>query len=476
MALWDVEGASTGSYVTPTVLPVFERSGGTPGAAAWSLTVDPTFEGNLWTDPKDDEPVFQVGSYHGQESLLCGGEPCNKVYWNVVVGFDPTVPDCRLEWEATAASAPGLTNGQTDKATVYPFLQGNVQLTSSAKEGATASLVCRQNPLNGGGGLGTEYTTPGVPHTFCSATDGDRMWTVDGCTWSGIPGGGGGGGGDPTPVEPDGAAIDPGTIETGEGDTVSVTVTNRFWIVETEVTIGEWKALSGGIDPSGFPGACGTDDCPVNLVSWWSSTGYLNALSIEQGLAPCFDLTQATNCTGTWQDGSLLCDGSPSIIAATLFDCEGYRLPTEGEWELAARAGTTTQTYGGNRNSDPVCPKLSGAGAFLADTPLADLAWYDCNSMSSTHKVRGKAPNSRGLYDMLGNVWEWVYDWYGSYAGTNLTDSTGPVSGVDRIKRGGGYSTLAADVSAPGRGRAAPSQQSLTTGFRSARSILTPTP
>jgi hypothetical protein len=186
MATWSLDGAATGTFIPTRLLPMGSNGEGSSGGAAgaWQLDIDPTFEGNLWSPPHDGEPVFQVGSYHGTESLDCGGEPCNKVYWNVAVGFDPSASNCRLEWEATAAPAPGLPGGQTDKNTVYPVLSGSVQLTSDEAKGPV-EMVCRQNPLNGkGSGVQTEYTSVGKPHAFCFGYDGSAMSSVEGCTWA----------------------------------------------------------------------------------------------------------------------------------------------------------------------------------------------------------------------------------------------------------------------------------------------------
>ena len=103
----------------------------------------------------------------------------------------------------------------------------------------------------------------------------------------------------------------------------------------------------------------------------------------------------------------------------TPYECEGYRLPTEAEWEYAARAGTTTAFY----NGDITEP-------FLRVDPNANaIAWYKQNSDSFTHPVKGKLPNAWGLYDMSGNVWEWTWDWYHPYS-DNATDPIGPNSAL----------------------------------------------
>jgi formylglycine-generating enzyme required for sulfatase activity len=117
----------------------------------------------------------------------------------------------------------------------------------------------------------------------------------------------------------------------------------------------------------------------------------------------------------------------------------GYRMPTEAEWEYACRAGTTTDYYWGKS-----CPITTHADTVAADS---NAVWsnnsYALGSSSpdyGTHKVGSKKPNAWGMYDMSGNVWEWVNDWYGSYTAGSQTDPTGPTSaGTHRVLRGGGW-------------------------------------
>ena len=156
-----------------------------------------------------------------------------------------------------------------------------------------------------------------------------------------------------------------------------VRISRGFWLGQHEVTQGQWAAVMGS-NPSFFD-ACGLD-CPVEVVSWNDAQEFIGRLNAMDG-------------AGT------------------------YRLPTEAEWEYAARAGTTGDRYGN----------------------LDAIAWYGEGSSGGTHPVGQKAPNAWGLHDMLGNVWEWVEDWYGDYPGGVVTDPRGPVSGTRRVDRGGGW-------------------------------------
>jgi formylglycine-generating enzyme required for sulfatase activity len=197
----------------------------------------------------------------------------------------------------------------------------------------------------------------------------------------------------------------------------SVTITRAYCMKATEVTQGEWQAVMGS-NPSNFKD-CGAN-CPVELVSWDDAADYANALSRREGLPECY---------------------SDSTFSG--LSCKGYRLPTEAEWEYAARAGTTAATY---RNLDSV-------------------AWYDKNSPSRPHPVGQKQPNAWGLYDMLGNVWEWTGDSWDTYPGT-VTDPTGPAVGSYRVGRGGSWGNNARNVRAADRLEVPPGLRLYECGFR----------
>lgn len=225
----------------------------------------------------------------------------------------------------------------------------------------------------------------------------------------------------------------------------TVTLTRAFLLQATEVTQGDYEALMGS-NPSMFDD-CGAS-CPVEMVSWFDAIDYANALSSAEGLPRCYE----------WYDWT-----GAEILADTVYDCVGYRLPTEAEWEYAARAGTAAATYLGELEGDPYgCdPQPS----------LDSIAWFCGNSAQSPHPVGSKLPNAWGLYDMLGNVSEWTSDWHGPYSGGG-TDPSGSSTGPFRVVRGGDWMQYPSQARAARRGWADPVNMfDNNTGFRLARSL-----
>ncbi|OGJ89209.1 MAG: hypothetical protein A2268_13410 [Candidatus Raymondbacteria bacterium RifOxyA12_full_50_37] len=206
-----------------------------------------------------------------------------------------------------------------------------------------------------------------------------------------------------------------GTFQMGSADStneqpIHVVTLSSFWMDSTEVTQESYQAIFG-LNPSLFPGDINR---PVENVTWFDAVLYCNVRSKQAGLDTVYSYTSVTGIPGD------SCTDLENL--AINFTKNGYRLPTEAEWEYACRAGTTTQYYWG----------AAVDGAY---------AWYGANSNTTPHPVASTTRNARGLYDMAGNVWEWCNDWYLStyYSGSPGSDPMGPGSGTTRVERGGSW-------------------------------------
>lgn len=192
-------------------------------------------------------------------------------------------------------------------------------------------------------------------------------------------------------------------------DQVVVTIGRAFEIMSHEVTLRDWEALLPPIVPSSAvaqAAACMDPECPAGDITFSEALDFANRLSLEAGLLPCYELG---DCTGEAGQGRVCA----SITAAgDLLNCEGYRLPSDAEYEYVARASTTTAFYSGPGDTHP------DALNCYEEPNLDRIGWYCKNSGGGTRPVGGKEPNAWGLFDTAGNVAELVSD---AWTGRSLT-------------------------------------------------------
>lgn len=368
---------------------------------------------------------------------------------------DTTPPAAVTDLAVVSATSGSLTlgwtapgdDGGTGTATQYDIRYSISAITAANWAAATAVAG---EPAPRAAGQPETFTVPGLS---CDVTYHFALKTQDEVAgqWSGLSNAPGG---KTSTCGETMVLVAAGSFTMGSPDTergrqfgekpYGVTLTKPFYISMREVTQAEWEAVMGWNDSEGI----GDGTRPVEQITWFDAVEYCNRKSEAESRTAAYAFAWKTT------DGNHIVGGGVTWNGGA----DGYRLPTEAEWEFACRGGTTTAfATGGITNTECSEPNLNAAG------------WYCGNSGGVTHPVGQKQANPWGLKDMHGNVQEWCWDLSGAYPVDPVTDPTGPVAGTQRVTRGGHYDSNAGECRSAARSAIEPGRRYGMVGVRVVR-------
>jgi len=450
-----------------------------------AFTIGNNITVNVTADDEDGN-VFEVRFYF--DGTQVGSDQSSPYSYTISTGSytagTHTIKAIAKDNEG-AETAKQVNINLTTVANTAPEITSLTASATSVLQGGTSTLTCTAIDANPGDiltytwtktggslssttGTSTTWTAPTVNGTYtitCTVSDGiatdsdSKAITVT----------------DYTP--PSGFVfVQGGTFTMGDnlGDGYSdelplhsVTLSD-FYIGATEVTQAEWTATMGSNPASGYGVG---DTYPVYYVSWYSIMKYCNLRSMNEGLTPVYTISSSTD-PADW--GTVPTDYNTAWDAAICnWNAKGYRLPSEAEWEYAARGGLTGQrfpngaTISHSTNGDTQANYYADPSSYSYDVSPTTGYHPDYNGTSSP--VGSFPANGYGLYDMSGNLFEWCWDWYGSYTSDSVTNPYGPTTGSSRVRRGGRWYSTAGLCRVADRNGLDPYYSNDGVGFRLSR-------